>query len=79
MFFKKKRGLYSEVEDVSKVCATCKYASSLCAVDELICQKKGLVESNYFCRHYDYNRLLKRPNRKRNLAENKFSAEDFEI
>ncbi len=79
MIFKKKRGIFSEVTDVSKICATCKFASPLCATDDLMCKKKGLVASNYICRHYDYNRLMKRPSRKRNLSTDKYSAEDFEI
>ncbi len=79
MFSKKKQGIFSEVTDVSKICATCKYATPLCVVDELMCQKKGLVESNHFCRHYDYNRLMKRPNKKRASVKDKFSSDDFEI
>ncbi len=79
MFFKKKRGIFSEVTDVSQICATCKFASPLCATDDLMCAKKGLVSSDYTCKHYDYNRLMKRPPKKRNLATDRFSPEDFEI
>ncbi len=79
MIFKKKRGLFSKVTDVSKICATCKFASPLCTTDDMICSKKGLVTSNFTCKHYDYNRLMKRPPKKRNIATDKFSAEDFEI
>ena len=84
MLFKKKtkepqRGLYSEVTDVAKICATCKYASPLRSVDDCMCMKYGLVSSNYTCKHYDYNRLMKRPPKKRKLNTDRFSAEDFSI
>ncbi len=79
MLFKKKRGIFSEVTDVSKICATCKFASPLHATDDLMCSKKGLVAQNFTCKHYDFNRLMKRPPKKRNLSTERFSPEDFEI
>lgn len=79
MFLKKKRGLFSEVTDVSKICATCKFASSLHAVDDFMCCKKGLVSRDFTCKHYDYNRLMKRPPKKRKLNTDRFNPEDFEI
>ena len=42
-------------------------------------EKKGLVSRDFCCKHYEYNRLLKRPPKKRNLNTERFSAEDFEI
>ncbi len=79
MIFKKKRSIFSEVTGISKTCATCKFATVLCSTDDIICQKKGLVSPDFNCKHYDYNRLLKRPPKRRNLATERFSAEDFEI
>ena len=79
MIFKKKRGLFSEVTDVSKICATCKFASPLSVTKDMMCRKKGLVSADFTCKTYDYNRLLKRPPKKRILATDRFSAEDFEI
>lgn len=79
MFFKKeKRGLYSEVTDVIKNCSTCKYASPLHSVDDVMCSKKGLVSKKYCCKSYDYNRLMKRPPKKRQIKTD-FTAEDFSI
>ena len=75
---KKKRGLYSEVTDVSRICATCKFASPLHSVDDFMCSKHGLVSRDYTCKSYDYNRLMKRPPRKRTLGGN-YTAEDFSI
>lgn len=85
MFFKKKepkapqRGLYSEITDVSKICATCKYASSLHSVDDYMCSKYGMVSRDYTCKYYDYNRLMKRPPKKRKLNTNHLTVDDFSI
>lgn len=85
MLFKKKepkppqRGLYSEVTDVSKICATCKFASPLRSVEDYMCSKYGLVSSNYTCKYYDYNRLMKRPPKKRKINTSHLTAEDFSI
>ena len=75
---KKKRGLYSEVTEVSKICATCKYARELCSTGDCMCSKKGLVSADFSCKSYDYNRLMKRPPKKRQIKTN-FTAEDFSI
>lgn len=75
---KKKRGLYSEVTEVSRICATCKFASEVHSTGDYICSKKGLVASNFTCKSYDYNRLMKRPPKKRQI-KNDFTAEDFSI
>jgi len=77
--FKKKYGLYSENLDVSKKCATCKFGQQLNAVDDVICSKYGLVSGTHICKHYDYNRLLKRPPKKRTIQNSKFSDDDFSI
>ena len=80
MLFKKRRKVFSdEVLDVSKICTTCKFASRLNAVEDLMCSKKGVVSPNFSCKHYYYNRLMKRPPKKRSLNSNRYSAEDFEI
>lgn len=80
MIFKAKRKILSgESEDISKICATCKFASPLHAVDDLMCSKKGLVSADFTCKHYFLNHLLKRPPKKRKLSTDRFSPEDFEI
>ncbi len=80
MFFKKKRKFYSiTVPEVSKVCATCKYVSTLHATDKLFCSKNGPVSEDYSCKKYSYNRLMKRIRPKRQFGTDKFSADDFNI
>ena len=79
MLFKKKRGLYSDNLDVSKICSTCKFGKSLSSIDDIICKKHGLVSQNHTCRHYDYNRLMKRPPKKRAVKVSNFDKDDFSI
>ncbi len=80
MFFKKKRKVLSDkIDDVSIICATCKFATRLHSSEDFMCSKKGLVPPNFSCRHYAFNHLISRPPRKRNLSTNKLSAKDFEI
>ena len=80
MLFKKKINKKEfENFDAAQVCATCKYASPLHSTDDYICKKKGLVANNFACRHYDYNRLLKRPPHKHQLNMSHIDSNDFNI
>ena len=80
MFFKKKRKIMSsESEEISKICATCKFATPMNAVDDFLCSKKGLVSPDYSCKKYFLNHLVKRPPKKRTLNTSRLSPKDFEI
>lgn len=79
MFKKKKNSIYSDTNEVSRICATCKFATPLVTVDDLMCPKHGVVKSDFTCKKYDYNRLMKRPSKKRLLNTDRFSQEDFTI
>lgn len=80
MLYKKKLNKMDfENFDVARICATCKNASPLHTIDDYICPQKGLVSSDYVCRHYDYNRLLKRPPKKRQLNMTHIRSENFDI
>jgi len=72
-------GVYSDVSDqVTQICETCKWATPIKTMNDVICSKYGIVKSDYRCKHYEYNRLLKRPNKKRR-AKTEFTADDFSI
>ncbi len=77
--FKKKFNLYSNNLDVSKNCATCKFGKPLINTDDIMCQKKGLVSAKHICKKYDYNRLLKRPPKKRSVNISKLDENDYSI
>ena len=72
-------GVYTDVSDqVTQICATCKWASPFQTVDYVVCSKKGLINSDYVCKHYEYNRLLKKNTKKKKMTR-EFSDEDFSI
>ncbi len=79
MFKKRKNSIYSDTDEVSRICATCKFAIPLVTVDDLMCPKYGIVKPDFICKKYDYNRLMKRPAKKRILNTNRFTQEDFSI
>lgn len=79
LFIKKTNKTDSDNFDAARICATCKYASLLHATDDYMCPKKGFVPYDYACRHYDYNRLLKRPPKKRQLNMSRIDSSDFNI
>ncbi len=73
-------GVYSDVSDqVTQICATCKWASPFNTVEYVICSKKGLVKADFICKKYEYNRLLKRSPKRRNINQNRFTVDDFNI
>lgn len=79
MFGKGKKRLYKKLSsEVSEVCATCKYASSLHSSEALFCSKKGPVNPEYSCKKYEYNFFIKRPPKRRNL-ELDLTPEDLSI
>lgn len=77
MLFKKKKSVYSENPDILKVCATCIHAKELHSTDDFICDKYGIVSAKHTCKRYFYNRLMKRPKRKRIL--NSHTPDEFSI
>lgn len=78
MLFKKKGSIYSNSVDAAKICATCKFGRELLNAEDVVCQKHGIVSKKHCCKSYDYNRLLKRPPKKRK-TDSSFSQEDFSI
>lgn len=74
----KKRSIYSDNIDAAKMCATCKFGRELLNAEDVVCQKHGIVSKKHCCKSYDYNRLLKRPPKKRTTASS-FTQDDFSI
>lgn len=74
------RPLYGDNDEVSKICATCKFARPLETKNgEYLCSKNGVVEQRFCCRSYKINMLLKRPPKKREINTSRYKAEDFSI
>ena len=60
----------------TKKCSNCFYGRTFKDNSEVICEKKGLVETDSCCRHYKYDPLKRVPER---LILPEYSKEDFEI
>ena len=64
-------------------CASCKYAIKLTISDDYLCNRHGIVDENFTCKHYSVNHLIKRTPRNRNINrdrfENKFTRDDFRL
>lgn len=64
-------------------CSSCKYAIKLTVSEDFLCNRCGIVDENYICRHYKINHLIKRTPKNRasndqNL-KSRFKKEDFSI
>lgn len=65
--------------DIEQKCALCRYSKKIIGVDrEVICEKKGVVASNYVCKKFKYD-IFKKKVRRRKPIDTNYSAEDFSI
>lgn len=51
-------------EKIEKYCRYCEHAQSLSDEGEMLCEKNGVVKSEYHCRHFIYDPLKRVPKRK---------------
>ena len=62
--------------DVIKRCAECKHVRPISGSDIFLCNKKGPVQANGYCRKYSYDILKRSPDV---LKQKEYSDKDFEI
>ncbi len=62
---------------VIKKCEYCLSATPIGNDGEMICLKRGIVNSDDLCRKYKYDPLKREP-KKQKIADN-YSAEDFKL
>ena len=62
---------------ISPACRFCELAVPSGRKEFFVCQKKGVVPSEFSCRHYRYDPLARIP--RRPLELEKFAAEDFAL
>lgn len=65
--------------DVSENCASCRFAKPVLLTGDCICEKRGLVKSDFVCKKYSYNVFLKHPSKRRKIKPTKYTADDFSI
>ncbi len=66
-------------DDRSPCCEMCVYSKKLAGLNELSCEKKGIVSANNVCRKFSLDILKKTANRKRTLDKDKIKKLDFSI
>ncbi|MBQ0110850.1 MAG: hypothetical protein KBS41_02865, partial [Oscillospiraceae bacterium] len=62
--------------DISKRCAECKHVKHISGTDMFLCDKKGPVEANGYCRKYSYDILKRSP---KIVKQKEFCENDFKI
>ncbi len=64
-------------KNLQKKCEYCLNAQPIGNDGEMVCKKKGIVNSDDFCRGYKYDPLKREP--KRQLISDNYSPDDFKL
>lgn len=72
----KKNSIFSK--KIEPYCIYCEHATSVVAGEQVICPKKGIVQADYSCRHFQYTPLKRTPMPTPKL-QNDFDKNDFAI
>ena len=59
-------------------CSYCVFGSKI-SDTEVICLKKGVVSSGYYCKKFSYDPLLRKPAPPVMIDTSEFSQSDFEL
>jgi len=61
----------------SQICMNCRYGRMPKDREAVLCEKKGIVDPQGKCRHYEYDPLRRRP--KRAVISSDYTEEDFKL
>jgi len=64
--------------ELEKYCRFCEYAVSLKDPDQMLCDKKGIVDAAYHCRAFRYDPLKREPARVHAIPPLEFVSLDAE-
>lgn len=64
-------------EEAPKVCEFCRFASALSLSEDMLCDKKGVVDKEYSCRRFVYDPLKRVPRRMPEISVPEDLGEDF--
>lgn len=64
-------------KNLPKKCEYCLNAEPIGNDGEMVCKKRGIVESNDYCRSYKYDPLKRTPQRP--IESDQYSPEDFKL
>ncbi|MBR5517668.1 MAG: hypothetical protein IKV86_01415 [Clostridia bacterium] len=66
-------------DDRNPCCSICVYSKALAGLNELSCEKKGIVSPDHICKKFSLDIMAKTAIRKRSLDKSKISKMDFSI
>lgn len=66
-------------DDRNPECSCCVYSKKLPGLNELSCEKKGIVSPNHCCKKFSLDIMSKTASRKRTLDKQKIEKMDFSI
>lgn len=66
-------------DDREACCSICVYSKPLAGLNELSCEKKGIVSPDHLCKKFSLDIMAKTAIRKRSLDKDKIEKMDFSI
>lgn len=66
-------------DDRSPSCSCCVYSKPLAGLNELSCEKKGIVAPDHICKKFSLDIMAKTAKRNRSLDKSKIAKMDFSI
>ncbi len=66
-------------DDREACCSICVYSKPLAGLNELSCEKKGIVSPDNLCKKFSLDIMAKTAMRKRSLDKSKIEKMDFSI
>ena len=66
-------------DDQMPTCSCCVYSKELAGLDELSCEKKGIVSPDHVCKKFSLNIMAKTAKRRRSLDKSKIEKMDFSL
>lgn len=65
-------------KDIIPMCMYCEHGKKIMTTDDIICEKKGLVKTDYSCRRFKYTPINRIPPKKA-VNAGEYTKEDFEF
>ena len=65
-------------KDLERICRCCEYARTLLDESRMLCEKRGIVDAAYCCRHFCYDPLKRDPGTPRTAPSLEYVSLDTE-
>ena len=64
-------------KELERICRYCEFARTLLEENQMLCEKKGVVDAGYHCRRFCYDPLRRVPTRQVFLPS--YGSEEFKL